>query len=398
MKKTLSWFLYAFIFFLGVLLTVEVGLRLNLKYLKNDLKSRAMAEHVQKRIDRIWKTDRESRKIFWGPPYRIYWNDGLSDPERVKLIEKDSKLPEAGSWTSPNFLRASSESADHQFLVQTNSLGFRDRERQIKKDRSTFRIIVLGSYPAFGHGVDNEHTYSSRLEKILAINNPDKKIEIWNGGQQGSTAIMGYVRFKNELTRYKPDLVIFDYGWVDFFMRKDQTKEASPGDLWKIPNWSFMQKLGAKIRFTWFPRLLISKVVDNYTKKSFWNLNILQWQNIMSKINEYGIMNKIPILYLRHFEETVWPELYAPFVNKSNKIYFLDTTPSFKDKAVTQSIIKDFWSKTNWLTEMGLKEKDVKRQAKLYFRVDALQFNKHGHYEIAKYLAPFIQEKYIESN
>jgi len=391
-NQILSWAAYIFIFIFLIIIGLEFGLRLYTTKIEKSLWKTAMMDHVQKRIDRIWNLGKEKKEIKWGPPYDVYWNEGLGDPARMKLIYQHSFHPKAGEWESPNFLRAKGESKDHSFKVKINSLGFRDQERSIEKPPKTKRIIVLGSYPAFGHGVNNKQTYSSQLELILQRSHADWNFEVWNGGMQGIVAIMGYARFLYELEKYDPDLIIFDFGWVDFFMRQDQTKTASDTPTWSKPHWNFFQKLAAKIRFSWFPNSSVSKVIDNYAKKSFRDLNKRQWKNVMRRTASLAQKRDIPILFVRQFRESVWPELYIEFTRPDENLHFIDTTKAFSDKAVTNKIVDKFWSKSNWLTELGKTKDTTPRTAENYFKADALQFNEFGHKAIAKLLAPKVSK------
>jgi lysophospholipase L1-like esterase len=95
--------------------------------------------------------------------------------------------------------------------VVTNSLGFRNREFKAKKDRNSYRIIILGDSPAFGWGVDLENTYPYLLEKKLASDNSKKKIEVINASQIGYTSYQGLILLQSYLLRYSPDLITVPY-------------------------------------------------------------------------------------------------------------------------------------------------------------------------------------------
>ena len=399
MEKNMNWFkslLSKVIYFLVFITLVGVGFEYSLRFYTRDVEKSlwktAMMDHVQHRIDRIWDRGRDNKEIFWGPPYNIFWNQGLEDKERMKLIYNHSILPKSGDWVTPNFLRKKEEKKDHSFRVKTNSLGFRDIERTVEKGPNTKRVIVLGSYPAFGHGVSNEETYSFQIESLLREKHPNLNIEVWNGGQQGTVAIMGYARMKLELEKYQPDLIIFDYGWVDFYMRQDQTLEASKIPTWKKPHWTFFQKLASKIRFEWLPRTSISKIIDNKAKESFRKVNWDQWEKVMDATVNFSQKKQIPILYLRHHREAIWRDLYKKYNQPDKGQYFVDTSFAIDEKNLTDEIVEDFWSKSNWLTELGKTKGTTPRKAEIYFRGDALMFNKHGHKAIAEYLLPTIEK------
>lgn len=390
-RKIASWGIYFLAFFFGVILCFELAVRLHLKLGDHSLWKIAMFDHVQSRIDRLWELDRDERPIFWGPPYEVYWNEGFDDPERMQKIYNASILP-SGKWDSPNFLRNPEEGKSHYFKVEVNEQGFRDREElSIQKPKKTKRIFVLGSYPAFGHGVDNEDTYAEKLEQKLNQNHNDYSFEVWNGGQQGSVAIMGLARLQKEIHRYAPDLIIFDFGWVDFYMRQDQTPEAFNVPFWEKDHWNFSQKLGAKLRFDWFPNSLVVRILDQYTKASFLDLTEKQWRQVTSEVLKWGQEHEVPLLFVRNYRERVPPDLYSHLLEKNDVAFFVDTSEAFKNATITKQMKEEFWSGANWLTELGVSRNDSINPM-YYLKIDALQFNRFGHEIIGRELLPHVEK------
>ena len=90
-----------------------------------------------------------------------------------------------------------------------NSLGMRDKERNLKKTKGITRILVLGDSFTFGFGVNDNETYPYFLEKIL--DNKIKKFEVWNAGVSGYAPDTEYVYLKNNIGKIKPDIVLLGF-------------------------------------------------------------------------------------------------------------------------------------------------------------------------------------------
>jgi len=101
--------------------------------------------------------------------------------------------------------------------VRINSLGFRDQEYALNKDKNTFRVVVLGDSTTFGLGVNSiAKTYHTLLEEKL--NNDfdgTMNYEVINGGVTGYTSYQGLQVYKHKLSRFEPDVVLFYFGIND---------------------------------------------------------------------------------------------------------------------------------------------------------------------------------------
>jgi len=94
--------------------------------------------------------------------------------------------------------------------IKINSKGFRNKEFSLEKSANTTRIMVFGDSFTFGHGVEENETYSAFLEDIFG----EEKVEVINAGYKAAMSPDSYYLFlKNEISKYKPDIVIFGI-WV----------------------------------------------------------------------------------------------------------------------------------------------------------------------------------------
>ena len=102
---------------------------------------------------------------------------------------------------------------ENKNLLETNNLGFHDRERQATNDN--YRILVLGDSFVEGKQVKTESLFTSRLEKKLTRDG--KGIEVINGGVPGTGTPYQYVLWKEF---FQPNIKI-DHLVLCFFMGND---------------------------------------------------------------------------------------------------------------------------------------------------------------------------------
>lgn len=90
--------------------------------------------------------------------------------------------------------------------IKTNSLGFRDKEYNLKKSKDKKRIIFLGDSFTLGWGVPFNDIYSKQLEQML--NAKENTHEVINMGTGNYNSIMELELFKMKGLNLNPDVVI----------------------------------------------------------------------------------------------------------------------------------------------------------------------------------------------
>src|SRR3974390_206254 len=90
-------------------------------------------------------------------------------------------------------------------LIQINSLGFRDVERQIERRPNIARVAVFGDSQTEADQVNGDQTYSARLEASLAARH---QVEVLNMGVTGYSPVQELVLFRTEAPHYRPDVVV----------------------------------------------------------------------------------------------------------------------------------------------------------------------------------------------
>ena len=97
------------------------------------------------------------------------------------------------------------KSVEFDYKVSINSLGLRDNEFNLEKEKK-FRIVCLGDSWTIGWGVNLEDSYPKQLEKYLR--SKGKNVEVINCGQAGSYTSIYQSQLKKILPVLKPDLVL----------------------------------------------------------------------------------------------------------------------------------------------------------------------------------------------
>ncbi|MBN8541833.1 MAG: hypothetical protein J0L82_15690 [Deltaproteobacteria bacterium] len=357
---------------------------------------RTMDTVVQPRIDRGWARPLSARPNIFSPPLDTYINSGFDDENRLRLVAEKMRLPPSSTWKVPNFLRNPNEDSDH--VITSNSLGFRNSERPAEKADSTFRIIALGSYPVFGHGVNDNETYPHFLEREMNSAawlkklskfacRKIRKVEIWNAGRQGATAIMGYARLVYDVEPLKPDLIIWDFGWIDSYLRSDQGSIEGIEKLRVIRHSQWKRRLFGYCRGAFLGELELCRRFLREATALAAQQGINGWTEANRRAGSWAEQRKLPILFIRHQGVSIKPDLYE-WTHQPNKMqFFVDTSPAIDDAKPTAEEIKTFWSKPTWVAEVGITREQTQDNSLVVFRTDAIQYNDMGYKRIADFIS-----------
>ena len=148
---------------------------------------------------------------FYQVPFMSFENFRIDDEKYIREVYEQSMGPVGTNAITENNLTDSKE----QFRYSLNKLGFRGPDRDLKKKPGSYRILTLGSYQAWGIGVNDEETYAALLEKEFSFQNTKLNVEVWNAGRNSSKAVTGLAQLTHGILDINPDLVILDYGFCD---------------------------------------------------------------------------------------------------------------------------------------------------------------------------------------
>ncbi len=129
----------------------------------------------------------------------------------------------------------SMEYRNRKVKITTNSLGLRNKEISFDKQPGIKRILILGDSYTFGVYVEDDETFSARLESLLQEDG--YKVEVINAGYAcGWETDEQYAWLLNEGLKLNPDIVI-----LGFFLGNDITG-INP------ENWTEINKKGLPIK------------------------------------------------------------------------------------------------------------------------------------------------------
>lgn len=260
---------------------------------------------------------------------------------------------------------------------------------------------MLGSYHAFGHAVNDDDTYPRQLEGILnKLEINDITFEVWNGGRQSASAIVGLARLKKEIINYRPDLIIWDYGFVDHMILDDGAFPAS----FLFPDSGIYRPINLLFQLTKNivagKSALFSKLMDYLIKKNY-RRNVDNFIKVCLRMIQITKENNIPVIILRQsiIDSYIYRRLQR--ISIHSRLRLVNGDEIFIKYPPSDELIKEFYSGENWLSEYDpALGKERKWQPPAYFK-DILQYNKHGHEAIAKYLADeisiWIKESFLKN-
>ena len=165
-------------------------------------------------------------------------------PTWVEPQTRHLKSPLLG-WVLP----PSSESFTIDAPVRVNALGLRDRELEVPKPPGTKRVLCLGDSFTFALGVRLEDLYVKQLERRLAGDPGDARIEVINAGVAGYNTRQELITLLTLGFSLEPDLVVVGFYWNDLVGNEDPLP-----DLEETPRIAGGEKLPSEeARASWIP-------------------------------------------------------------------------------------------------------------------------------------------------
>jgi len=102
-----------------------------------------------------------------------------------------------------------------EFIV-TNSYGFRSHEFPASKQPDDYFVLAFGGSTTYGYKVaSNDQTWPELLEKRLAAQYPDKRVQVFNLGVDMAASVFAVVNLGLIGVHLQPDLVILYEGYND---------------------------------------------------------------------------------------------------------------------------------------------------------------------------------------
>lgn len=99
--------------------------------------------------------------------------------------------------------------------IRINAQGFRGRDFTPDKPPGTYRIIAMGESSTFGFYARDDHTYPALLERLLTERLPGRPVEVINAGIPDANSDNMLAMLRQELLRYRPNLLTLYAGYND---------------------------------------------------------------------------------------------------------------------------------------------------------------------------------------
>jgi lysophospholipase L1-like esterase len=128
------------------------------------------------------------------------------DPSRAKDVQsRTMPHPYLSFCLRPSYRTL--PGSDHQ--CSHNALGFRGKETTWEKPPGVFRVVTMGGSSVYGQSESSdEAVWSARLEKILAAERPNARIEVINAGVSGYTSYEMLIELELFVMDLHPDLIV----------------------------------------------------------------------------------------------------------------------------------------------------------------------------------------------
>jgi lysophospholipase L1-like esterase len=142
----------------------------------------------------------------------------------------------------------------YDYRGAANSLGYRDREHQVRKLANTYRVVVLGDSIAAGHLVSRlEDIFARVIERELAAE--PRTVEVLNFAVSGYNTQQEVETLRERALAFSPDLVLLAYCLND----REQNdggilatlRREADGREGFLPSSSFLHR-SALFRFVWY--------------------------------------------------------------------------------------------------------------------------------------------------
>lgn len=292
--------------------------------------------------------------------------------------------------------RAKTRMVDPEFSVtfETNSSGFRDRERGEKASPGVARILVIGDSFAEGWGVEEEESFPQQLEKILSPNCP---VEVLSMAVHGYRADQEALLLERQGMGVHPHLVILVFKSRDVSTQDSMRQYSRPYAVLERNELRFegipvRPPLGNGPRATWIQntqRVLrgsyLTRLVMRYAIRD---------PHVFSWLEERGIFRFLG--RQTPYDEAAWPAVsrvllrMARVVRDSGGkflILWLSPSESYQERTVLLRMVAPFFVGNGIdFLELYADPRFASEERDLHFPVDG-HLNRRGHRVTAEILA-----------
>ena len=277
------------------------------------------------------------RQFELAPPWPSTTGNMVADPYLPFLPRPDSTLSGRSRFD------------EFDYLIEINSVGFRDRDRPYSKPPGVFRILGLGDSTTYGGGALLEETYLARVERRLNERDGDHPvIDIIKAGIPRYYPEAQRMLLDQYGLRYEPDLVIVGFGSsdvIDTLIGLDAIRISADAETGSATR----RKLGASgmllYEHSHLARIFLDRMLRNASQRPVdWDELYrtggryeAQWQEVETEFARMAGLSKqaganLVILYIPDYtlfdrgEERLYPPRRLRAWAEANDAYFVDPT------------------------------------------------------------------------
>ena len=264
---------------------------------------------------------------------------------------------------------------EFDYLIEINSVGFRDRDRPYQKPEGVFRILGLGDSTTYGGGALLEETYLARVEAQL--NNRDGKhpqIDIIKAGVPRFYPEANRLLLQHYGLEYDPDVIIVGFGSsdvIDTLIGLDPIRISADGNATRNVRDSLSETGMLLYQYSQLARVLLSRYLSRKNARPVdWNEIYrdkgkyeAQWLAVEQEFARMAEMSRgtgadLVILYIPDFtlfergEERDYPPQRLQQWARQNNAWFVDPTAAML-AAYEDSQTPLFWPRDRHPTPAG---------------------------------------------
>ena len=362
--------------------------RIRLNFIGNHaMEQNIYLRKIGARIYKFW-LDLDQKDIFI-PPYKVFSNENIQSVDRIKFVNSFTKIA-PGDYESFDFLQDPLNKELTKYKIHINKYGFRGPEFNLDKDQK-IRIISIGSYQTFGHGVNDHETYSAQLQESLNSLSWKRKYEVLNRGRHSGTAIVGSSFVIAESEKYCPDIFIVDYGMVDPLVWSDDFFPVAM----RFPDHGLNSifKKGLLYSMPFFEKsIFLNKLFQQISVQDKQKKLIQNFNNSIFEIIKFAELNKIKVILVKQqVAKRISNNVYEKFENENVK--FIDVKKIFANKIKSMGSDYQNLNNPNWTSELPKYETNQYAENEYTkFKLDYFQLNALGHKILSDEIANKIQE------
>jgi lysophospholipase L1-like esterase len=181
------------------------------------------------------------------------------------------------------------------------------------KAPGAFRIIVIGDSFTFGGKVHWDDNFSKRLERLLNLNENQRKVEVLNWGVSGYSSVQEVELLKTAVSDFQPDLIVMQITLNDAELQPYRVTHKYQNEQGKIilqnPLFTYWKSLG----------YLVSRVLNTMTHKEYIRYHSAAFEDpdswghfegAWSQVSQISTKHSVPLLAV------IFPMLSHPFDEK----------------------------------------------------------------------------------